>query len=108
MTTDPLQPGGAGDGGRPDRQRVLSSGSPPRTTAGTLMAGGRILRVAVRSGNPKWPPLLLCNGIGATLELLQPFVNALDPQREIIRFDAPGIGGSRRRWSLTTWQPWRR
>ncbi len=94
MTTDPLQPGGAGDGGRPDRQRVLSSGSPPRTTAGTLMAGGRILRVAVRSGNPKWPPLLLCNGIGATLELLQPFVNALDPQREIIRFDAPGIGGS--------------
>ena len=25
---------------------------------------------------------------------MQPFVNALDPQREIIRFDAPGIGGS--------------
>ncbi len=58
------------------------------------MAGGRIVRVAVRNGNPKWPPLLLCNGIGATLDLLQPFVNALDPEREVVRFDAPGIGGS--------------
>ena len=94
MTTGPLQPGAAGNGGRPGRLRVLASSSPRRTTVSTLMAGGRILRVAVRSGNPKWPPLLLCNGIGATLELLQPFVNALDPQREIIRFDAPGIGGS--------------
>ena len=84
----------AENGGRPGQLRVLASRSPRRTTAGTVMAGGRILRVAVRSVNPKWPPLLLCNGIGATLELLQPFVNALDPQREIIRFDAPGIGGS--------------
>lgn len=55
MTTDPLQSGGAEDGGRPDRLRVLASGSPPLTTAGTLMAGGPILRVAVRTGNPKWP-----------------------------------------------------
>jgi poly(3-hydroxyalkanoate) depolymerase len=38
--------------------------------------------------------LLLCNGIGASLELLQPFVDALDPQRPVIRFDLPGIGGS--------------
>ena len=42
----------------------------------------------------QWPPLLLCNGIGASLELLQPFVDALDPRREVIRFDLPGIGGS--------------
>ncbi len=55
---------------------------------------GRVLRVAVRPGNPQWPPLLLCNGIGARLELLQPFVDALDPQREVVRFDMPGIGGS--------------
>ena len=27
------------------------------------------------------PPLLLCNGIGASLEALQPFVDALDPDR---------------------------
>ena len=60
----------------------------------TLSIGGRIVRVAVREGNPDWPPLLLCNGIGASLELFQPFVDALDPQRGVIRFDMPGIGGS--------------
>jgi poly(3-hydroxyalkanoate) depolymerase len=52
------------------------------------------MRVAVREGSPQWPPLLLCNGIGASLELLQPFVDALDRQRTVIRFDLPGIGGS--------------
>ena len=55
---------------------------------------GRVLRVDVRPGNPAWPPLLLCNGIGASLEVLQPFVDALDPRREVIRFDLPGVGGS--------------
>jgi poly(3-hydroxyalkanoate) depolymerase len=52
------------------------------------------MRVAVREGTPGRPPLLLCNGIGASLELLQPFVDALDPRRGVIRFDMPGIGGS--------------
>jgi poly(3-hydroxyalkanoate) depolymerase len=60
----------------------------------TLSTGGRVLRVAVRDGNPDWPPLLLCNGIGARLELLQPFVDALDRRRAVIRFDMPGVGGS--------------
>jgi poly(3-hydroxyalkanoate) depolymerase len=59
-----------------------------------LSAGGRAIRVAVREGTPGLPPLLLCNGIGASLELLQPFVDALDPRRGVIRFDMPGIGGS--------------
>jgi poly(3-hydroxyalkanoate) depolymerase len=39
-------------------------------------------------------PLLLINGIGASLELLQPFVDGLDPAIEVIRFDVPGVGGS--------------
>ena len=56
--------------------------------------GGRVLRVAVREGSPAWQPLLLCNGFGARLEMLQPFVDALDPQRPVIRFDMPGLGGS--------------
>src|SRR5208282_2846231 len=60
----------------------------------TLTVRGRVLRVAVRVGSPQWPPLLLCNGIGASLEALQPFVDALDPQRTVIRFDLPGVGGS--------------
>jgi poly(3-hydroxyalkanoate) depolymerase len=59
-----------------------------------LDVGGRTIRVSVREGNPGWPPLLLCNGIGVSLELLQPFVDALDPRRPVIRFDMPGVGGS--------------
>ncbi|MGO9781391.1 MAG: alpha/beta fold hydrolase, partial [Streptosporangiaceae bacterium] len=94
MTAEPIPPGGPGESRRAGRLRGLAVSSPPRPAVGTLMAGGRRLRVAVRSGNPKWPPLVLCNGIGASLELLQPFVNALDPEREVVRFDAPGIGGS--------------
>ena len=37
---------------------------------------------------------MLCNGIGGRLELFQPFVDALDPRRGVIRFDMPGIGES--------------
>jgi poly(3-hydroxyalkanoate) depolymerase len=57
---------------------------------------GRRLRVVVRraSGTSAGPPLLLVNGIGAPLELLDPFVAALPGDREVIRFDPPGIGGS--------------
>jgi pimeloyl-ACP methyl ester carboxylesterase len=39
-------------------------------------------------------PLLLINGIGAGLEVLQPFVDALNPALTVIRFDVPGTGGS--------------
>jgi len=61
---------------------------------------GRQLRIAVRAADPAGqpdlalPPLLLCNGVGGSLELLQPFVDALSPRRDIVRFDLPGIGGS--------------
>jgi poly(3-hydroxyalkanoate) depolymerase len=62
---------------------------------------GRSLRVVVRAApeRAKRPearraPLLLCNGIGGSLDVLQPFVDALNPRREVIRFDLPGIGGS--------------
>ena len=56
--------------------------------------GGTPLRVAVRPGTGTGPPLLLCNGIGMRLEALRPFVDALDPAIEVIRFDAPGVGAS--------------
>jgi poly(3-hydroxyalkanoate) depolymerase len=73
-------------------------GQPPRAESAermrSLTARGCAIRVAVREGTPDRPPLLLCNGIGASLELLQPFVDALDPRRAVIRFDMPGIGGS--------------
>jgi poly(3-hydroxyalkanoate) depolymerase len=61
----------------------------------TVTVGERRIRVDVRPGlDPARPPLLLCNGIGASLELLDPFVDALDPAIEVIRFDPPGVGGS--------------
>jgi poly(3-hydroxyalkanoate) depolymerase len=63
-----------------------------------VTARGRVLRVSVRDGVapglPGQPPLLLCNGIGGSLEVLQPFVDAIDRRRTVIRFDLPGIGGS--------------
>jgi poly(3-hydroxyalkanoate) depolymerase len=37
---------------------------------------------------------LLCNGIGASLEVLDPFVDQLDPGITTVRFDVPGVGGS--------------
>jgi poly(3-hydroxyalkanoate) depolymerase len=52
------------------------------------------LRVAERPGDPDRTPLLLFNGIGARLEAWEPLVDALDPDVGVIRFDAPGIGGS--------------
>jgi poly(3-hydroxyalkanoate) depolymerase len=56
---------------------------------------GHTVQVSVRRGTePGRPPLVLCNGIGARLELLQPFVDQVDPRIEVIRFDVPGVGGS--------------
>jgi poly(3-hydroxyalkanoate) depolymerase len=62
----------------------------------TVRAGGRTLRVAVEPGDEGTTPLLLMNGIGASLEVLQPFVDVLDPRRTVVRFDVPGVGGSPR------------
>ena len=55
---------------------------------------GHEVRVAVRPGTAPGPPLVLCNGIGASLDLLQPFVDEVDPRIEVVRFDVPGVGGS--------------
>ncbi|GEL20321.1 poly(3-hydroxyalkanoate) depolymerase [Pseudonocardia asaccharolytica] len=59
-----------------------------------IAARGRELRVRVRRGSGSSPPLVLANGIGAPLEVLDPFVDALDPAIEVVRFDVPGVGGS--------------
>ena len=65
-----------------------------QTELRSIVVAGRQLRVAVRHGDGTRVPLLLFNGIGASLDLLQPFVDALDPALEVIRFDVPGVGGS--------------
>ena len=65
-----------------------------QTELRSIVVAGRQLRVAVRHGDGTRVPLLLFNGIGASLDLLEPFVDALDPALEVIRFDVPGVGGS--------------
>jgi poly(3-hydroxyalkanoate) depolymerase len=55
-----------------------------------ITTGGQRIRVNVREG--VGVPLVLCNGIGASLEVLDPLVENL--KCPVIRFDVPGTGGS--------------
>jgi poly(3-hydroxyalkanoate) depolymerase len=102
MTADQVLPGPAGE----DEERAGSGlsrivgrlrrggAAGPSERMRVLAVGGRTIRISVREGTAGWPPLLLCNGIGASLELFQPFIDVLDPRRPVIRFDMPGVGGS--------------
>jgi poly(3-hydroxyalkanoate) depolymerase len=54
---------------------------------------GQTLRVGVQPGDKTSPPLLLFNGIGANIELAEPFLEQLQGPEAII-FDVPGVGGS--------------
>jgi poly(3-hydroxyalkanoate) depolymerase len=72
-------------------------GAPPREEqTRTVSLLGQRLRVRVSRGDGTRPPLLLMNGFGCSIEILEPFVQQLDPASGVISFDAPGIGGSRR------------
>lgn len=55
--------------------------------------GGHRLRVALWPGDAGRVPLLLCNGIGASLEMLMPLAERLDGI-PTIAFDVPGVGQS--------------
>src|SRR5262245_12701089 len=59
----------------------------------TIDVDGLRVRVAIQPGRGETYPLLLLNGIGANLEVFQPFVDALH-RIETIRVDLPGAGGS--------------
>lgn len=60
----------------------------------TISLNGQTIKTAVRPGKPYLTPLLLFNGIGASIDLVVPFINSLDPDLEVIAFDVPGVGGS--------------
>ena len=60
----------------------------------TITVAGQSIRYDIRRGDGRSTPLLMLCGIGAAFEVLQPAVEALDPGREVIRFDVPGVGGS--------------
>jgi len=74
--------------------------SDPGDQLGRRIVEVRGLRIAVTQrgfSTPDGPrPLLLINGIGATGELFEPFVDLLESldSREVITFDAPGVGFS--------------
>ncbi len=79
----------------PDQCAV--EGSTASDSTHMLGVWGLQVRVSVRRPRDELagqPPLLLCNGVGASLETLQPLVDALDPGRGVVRFDVPGVGGS--------------
>lgn len=69
----------------------------PSTATTTITINGIRVFAAIRQGDDG-PPLLLVNGIGANLEVFDPFIEALEKSGKkkigTIRFDAPGVGGS--------------
>jgi poly(3-hydroxyalkanoate) depolymerase len=75
------------------RRRALTVASESTIGEECLVnAGGQRIRVNVRHGTGV--PLVLCNGIGASLEVLDPLVEQLSPASTVVRFDVPGTGGS--------------
>lgn len=63
----------------------------------TIQLGSQSIKVCIKKGKPNTIPLLIANGIGASLDLLTPFVEAMhqsNPDLEIITFDSIGVGGS--------------
>src|SRR2546430_11947474 len=73
---------------------MASETTRPQAETRTIIVHGQRLRIAIRPGNGTRTPLLLMNGIGVNFEVLQPFVDALDPAIEVMRFDVPGTGSS--------------
>jgi len=64
-----------------------------QTQVSMVEVDGQPLRVGVRAGTGEGTPLLLFNGIGANLELVEPFTDALVGVETVV-FDVPGVGGS--------------
>jgi poly(3-hydroxyoctanoate) depolymerase len=58
-----------------------------------LQLDAQTLRVGRQAGKGSRIPLLLFNGIGGNVELLEPIAGWM-PEREVITFDIPGVGHS--------------
>ena len=63
----------------------------------TFDCRGERLRIKIDSGTGSGIPLLICGGFGIPLDLLDDMVKSM-PDTTVIRFDPPGIGGSRNRF----------
>lgn len=62
---------------------------------GYAVIEGVRLRYGLRRGHGL--PMLMCNGIGANFEIAAPYVAEI-PDRPVLLFDVPGVGGSDRAW----------
>src|SRR5262249_12841130 len=79
--------------GRRDRALPVTAAPSERLSVEDLVPIlGQQIRVNIRRG--AGGPLVLCNGIGASLEVLDPLVEHLDPDTPVVRFDVPGTGAS--------------
>lgn len=58
-----------------------------------ISVNGLSIRTARRTNSSGGTPLVIFNGIGAALEMLLPFIDAV-PDIDVITFDAPGAGRS--------------
>ncbi|WP_208867041.1 hypothetical protein [Bradyrhizobium sp. AS23.2] len=65
------------------------TGKPGEISVQQIVIDEQSLRVAIRHGGERQPPLLLFNGIGANWELAKPLLEALTSTTAII-FDVPG------------------
>jgi pimeloyl-ACP methyl ester carboxylesterase len=75
-----------------DRLAGYAFGTAERSVQLLIPALGQQIRVSIRAGSGV--PLVLCNGIGVGLEVLDPLVDQLDPNTTVVRFDVPGVGDS--------------
>ena len=86
-----------------DDERLLRQTGNREMALSQVRVFGKRIRVAVWPGDASRTPLMLLNGIGASLELLVPFADALR-DIEVIAFDAPGTGESEN--TLLPFRPW--
>ena len=77
----------------------------PQAETRTITVRGQRLRVAIRKGDGTRTPLLLLNGIGVNFEVLQQFVDALDPAIEVIRLMCRAPAAHRPRSSRSVFRP---
>jgi len=86
-----------------DDERLLRQTGNREMALSQVRVFGKRIRVAVWPGDASRTPLMLLNGIGASLELLVPFADALR-DIEVIAFDAPGTGESEH--TILPYRPW--
>ena len=72
---------------------AIAANDIPALATVMLRLGNQGLRVGRQAGSGPGTPLLLFNGIGGNIELLEPIARSM-PTREVITFDVPGVGHS--------------